>query len=449
MFIKPKNRKRFFTSLILSALFQLVFTAFVAFVNQEALTSYLLLSILPFLFAITLNYVIIDREGNIVGFIVGQLLCFGLAVQSTIEKPDLSTFIIYSMAIASGIAVIVLNDKLKEFMFGVHHKLCNRAVIIITALMVLLIIFVGFGPDNTRSWVSIFGFSFQVTDILRLSFCWILAKYCIELDKETNIFTVTNKGATKLFLLLALFAIVFLLSNELGTLLIIMVTAYACLFLFYNNRKMFKLITLAVALIGILGLLTVYVIVENDIEVNNKIISKLVSRFGTFIAFQAMDSDSVYQIERAQEAISLGGLLGTNSNHNNIVNNATDMVFVYIVNKLGSVPALIITASYIIFFVKVQQKSHKVEEPLYCLLNIILLTQSMLNIMSSINLLPLTGVPLCFLSSGGTNLILNLIISTFLIMSTCRKQKAKKSRGEYIADLKTEEYTKEVLQNVE
>lgn len=413
----------------LLALFQLLFTSFVALVNMEALTAaYISLTGLGiFFFGALLSYVEKSNGNSIITFIFAVMVLFGLAVQATLNKPGIMTIIIYLLMFFACFAICVIHNRITVFAFAKHEKACKCLALTVTLVIAFLIIIGGSGQDGTRSWFNVFGVSVQLTELLKIPFIYLLSTM-VEKDYMNESYVVNNKNLVKSTLLMMFFGFILILSNELGTLLVLLLVWLAFLFFFAENRKLFYAIVLAATVLVAIGLIVVYSIINSETEISNHIVAKLITRIGSFVSIKDVTQDQAYQILKSQEAIVIGGLFGSSTNFSRIVNAENDMVFPYIISKLGIFVGLIIFAVFVALFIKAQKSINafckNTENGILCTnINVLLLMQSVVNIFASVNLLPLTGIPLCLgISDGGTWMILSSSLFAYVITSTCKEK---------------------------
>lgn len=126
-----------------------------------------------------------------------------------------------------------------------------------------------------------------------------------------------------------------------------------------------------------------------------------------------------YQIIQAKIAIGSGSLagkgwlMGTQKNMNFLPEHHTDFIFSVIGEEFGFVGSLFILAIFAAFFARIIHSigQLKVKERKVATSGILayLMFQSFINIGMNIGLVPATGIPLPFISYGGSNLLINSI----------------------------------------
>ena len=125
-----------------------------------------------------------------------------------------------------------------------------------------------------------------------------------------------------------------------------------------------------------------------------------------------------YHINQAILAIGSGGLWGlgfgaSKQKYNFLPEAASDSIFAIICEELGFIRALLIILIYVLIAVRGYSIAKKVPDDFGRLLAIGITTlfifQALVNLSAMLGLLPLTGVPLPFVSYGGSSLVISLV----------------------------------------
>ena len=124
---------------------------------------------------------------------------------------------------------------------------------------------------------------------------------------------------------------------------------------------------------------------------------------------------ATYNIEQAKIAIGSGGLwgqgwgLGSQNQLHFLRVRHTDFIFSVMAEELGLIGTALITGLLLFVIWRVLDISQKTEEPFGGLLAVgaasLIFFQTMVSIGMNLNLLPVTGLPLPFISYGGSSLI--------------------------------------------
>ena len=143
-----------------------------------------------------------------------------------------------------------------------------------------------------------------------------------------------------------------------------------------------------------------------------------------------------YQVEMAKIAIHRGGLLpngpGKGTSRNYMPHPYSDMIYAFIVEEYGSIlGGLGLLSLYIILLfrvIRISSRSHKKFSTYLALgLGLLMVLQALSNMAVAVNLVPVTGQPLPFVSMGGTSLWFTCI-SLGIILSISREQGMAKSK---------------------
>jgi len=135
-----------------------------------------------------------------------------------------------------------------------------------------------------------------------------------------------------------------------------------------------------------------------------------------------IDSSGInYQANQALIAIGSGGILGkgfgkgTQVQYGFLPGGQTDFIFAAICEDFGILSGCILILLYIILFWRLINISFKIQNDNFSKLLIAgalisISVQSFINIGMNLNLLPITGIPLPFVSYGGSSLIVSLML---------------------------------------
>lgn len=276
------------------------------------------------------------------------------------------------------------------------------------ATFILLIIPLVFGHSNARSstrWISIFGQSFQPSELAKLTITFYLSGWFASHDKNN----IASSKTLPFFLFMVSVSILMLLQKDFGTLAVILgiggaiyVIAGASLSnLFMGGGLSAFLFWLAV-----------------------RIEPYRLKRFTTFLNPESDTLGSGYHIRNALIAIGSGGLWGLGFGQSKqkylyLPEAHTDSIFAIICEELGFVRSSVI----ILLFGFIGLRGYRVARnapELYATLVATGITtwivwQAFINIGAMLSVLPLTGIPLPLVSYGGTSLLILLAATGILI----------------------------------
>lgn len=243
-----------------------------------------------------------------------------------------------------------------------------------------------FGASN---WVKIGGISFQPSELVKLAFIWAGAASLDELLERRN---------SIIFMLFSGFCFCCLaLMGDFGTAIIFFVTFLIISFL--RSGDVTKLVLIVgVAFVG--GLMVL------------KFKSYVANRFATWGHVWEMPDNGGFQQTRTMSAAASGGLVGVGAGRGwlkHIPASETDLVFGFLTEEWGLIIAVLAILSLITLSIFAVRSILAGRSTYYtiasCSAMSMFLFQTMLNVFGSVDIFPLTGVTLPFVSSGGTSMV--------------------------------------------
>lgn len=297
-------------------------------------------------------------------------------------------------AINYGIGLIAMLFFIFFVRFAQRKKPVVIFLIAVSALLMVLPLLFGTERNGARAWVTIMGFGFQPSEIVKVLML-IIEAYLLSRRK------IIAAGTYAVFCLLIL-----MLQKDLGTALIyygvILVMVWAA------TRSFFYL-----------GLGFVGAVAGGFIGYN--MFSHVKRRVAIWINPWTDYEGSGYQIVQSLIAIVNGGLWGTGLGFGNayvIPANTTDFVYSIILNEFGLLFGVCILALYVLLFLRgisiALRSGSRFNSMLAMGSSVLIALQAFIIIGGNINMIPLTGVTLPFISYGGTSLLSSLSIMGIL-----------------------------------
>ncbi len=270
------------------------------------------------------------------------------------------------------------------------------------ALLVTVLTFVphiGLTLKGASRWISIGGISFQPEELLKLATILFLAAwYSANLKKVPTL----RGGLVPLLAIAGSAALLLLLQpNTAGALILVAV----CSVLFFCAGGSYKHI-------GVLALVGVVALGGAAWQFPH-----VHDRIKTFINHEADPLGSGWQIQQSLIAIGSGGIAGRGfgqsiEKFSYLPESTSDSVFAVAAEEFGFIGSTALVGLYLLFALLALRIASRAADPFGSLLAIGLATlivgQSFFNIASSLGLVPLIGVPLIFVSHGGSALAMAL-----------------------------------------
>lgn len=287
------------------------------------------------------------------------------------------------------------------FPYKYYQKLMKMIILIVIGLLVGVLFF-GDKVNGARSWYSFSFASLQPAEFAKLGLVMYLASIYSKKQSYINEF---NKGVLPPLILTAIVLSLIMMQPDIGSAAIIFLIACSVIF---SSGIRFKhlslLVLLGVALIAF--------------TIPNMVTEERIARFsGAYQPFADPEDDG-YHLIQSYLAIGVGGLSGEGLGQGvqklgYLLEPHTDFIMAVIAEELGFVGVVIVIGMLSIIVLRGFFISRKCKDSFGALLAIGI--SSMIGIQAFINLgaisgiLPITGVPLPFVSYGGSSLLIMMI----------------------------------------
>ena len=345
------------------------------------------------------------------------LLAIGLvALFSATQNSDYEEFKKQIMWIGISIPVIVV-------VILVDYEILAKISPVIYGLSLISLVAVLFTEpiNGATSWFNIGPFSFQPAEFAKIAVVLFMANVIVKLQQkgrdEINRFW-------KLGIILATVAVPTLLiikQPDYGTALAFLV---ALIFMLYVAGINKKYIITAVLLVVILVPLAYFFILPDHAK----------ARIDVYLNPNLDPRGDGYNIIQSKLAIGAGQIFGMGLFKGNqtqlgyLYPKTTDFIFAVISEEMGFVVAGAIIVLYVILITKSIQVAKTAKDDLgsYIATGIvgIFFFHMLENIGMTMGLLPITGIPLPFVSYGGSSMLTNLTLIAILLNISTRRKKA-------------------------
>ena len=258
--------------------------------------------------------------------------------------------------------------------------------------LVLLGVNLLFGEEmyGARNWIMIGPISFQPSELVKLCFIFVGASTMDRIVTRRNL---------ALFIVYSLVICGCLaLMNDFGTALIFLA---AFLVIAYLRSGNFATIALVSSTLGVGGITALRFLKPHVLR-----------RFSSWRHVWEVPLEGGYQQTRAMMCIASGGLLGLGGGNGwlkYVAASDTDLVFATVSEEWGLIIAVLMVLSVVCLGAFVVRSAPVGRSSFYtigaCAAVAILMTQTILNVMGTVDLLPLTGVTFPFVSNGGSSMI--------------------------------------------
>lgn len=293
----------------------------------------------------------------------------------------------------------------------------NAFYIFLVGIVITALVFIpglGFSHGGATRWLSFGPISFQPVEFLKIAFIIYFAAW-IAWVKPKNAVEHGKKIVIPFLILFGVVTIILVQQPDIKSLILLMSTGIVMMFV---AKIPFKYIA-GIFVMGLVGFAMVVILKSHVLE-----------RVLTFVDPSRDPRGASFQLNQAQIAIGAGGLWGRGlgqgiQKFTFLPEPQGDSIFAVIGEELGFIGSFITIILYVMFALRglrIASRSPDMFSRLLVTGLVILLTaQSFLNIASIAGLFPLTGVPLVFISHGGTSLMFALF-SVGIILNISKRQ---------------------------
>ena len=281
---------------------------------------------------------------------------------------------------------------------------------------------------GSRRWITLFGFSFQPSELVKLTLVLYLASYFARRDEQDR--TAANGafggGADAAsgdnaaprhsmnslippFVVTGVFAGIVLLQNDYSTAIFVLVTGLAMMYIARVRLLQFFLVTLFTLPLGFLLLFTR----EHRVQ-----------RLLAFFDLSSHSSGTGYQIVTAKAALVAGGLFGKGLGRSAaklgpLPMSYSDFIYTIVGEETGLLGAVFVLALFALlawrgYRIALKSRDHFSYYVAFGLTSALCL-QALLNMAVAVGLVPTTGVTLPFFSAGGSSLFTTLVMCGLLV----------------------------------
>lgn len=302
--------------------------------------------------------------------------------------------------IALGLAAMYFAHKIP---FRVYGLVGTLGVVIVIPLLVLTL-FMGSNINDASRWLRIPGlpFSIQTSDLAKLFLVLYLAK---RLAASQAVLTDFVKGFLPLAIPLVLITLLVLPANFSTAALLFLI---GLIMMFIGGVPWKYLFGLVGS--GVLGLVFLILLATAMPGVLPRL-STWKARIENFTSDEPKDA---YQIEQAKMSISMGGIFGQGPGNNagkyRLPQSYSDFIFAMIIGEYGMFGAIGLPLAFIILLYRCLVVGARSQSGFGTFaaygIGLSIAIQAFINMAVAVNLFPVTGQPLPWVSMGGTSTII-------------------------------------------
>jgi len=329
---------------------------------------------------------------------IGLLMVFSASPTMALKHGDTYFYLKKQLLyILLGVAALIYGAKLDL------EELKKRAGLIfaISVALLVLVFIPGVGRKvlGASRWIDLGILSFQPSELIKFTMVLILAKWLSVKKSQIGDFF---GGFVPPLLLFALVSALIMKQPDMGTVITIGITVF--LMLFFAGARIVHLMLLGG--VGVAGALVMSIITPYRMQ-------RLVAYIDPWKDPQGVG----FHIIQSLLAVGSGGLFGLGLGASRqkffyLPQQFTDFIFAILCEEMGFFGGVSVVAFFALFAVQGYRIALAADDEFKRLLAAGLISwitmQAIINIMVVIGLIPTTGIPLPFISYGGTATIINL-----------------------------------------
>ena len=264
--------------------------------------------------------------------------------------------------------------------------------------LLVLTLAIGDGVGGSARWVNVGPFTFQFSELAKILMITVLATYLGNREGHLDSLSAIL-GAC---LLMAPTVLLVMMQPDLGSSLVL--ASILAGMLFMSGASLRWLLAMAAGVLVAIPIAWTYVLRDYQ---QNRILS--------FLNPAADALGSRWQVTQSQIAIGAGGFLGTGltngtqSRGDFLPVQESDFVFAVLAQELGFIGAVVVFLLFTALIWRILSCAWRSRDPFGTLfgagLASMLLFQVFVNVGMVIGILPVTGIPLPFISHGGASLV--------------------------------------------
>lgn len=316
---------------------------------------------------------------------------------------------------------LVLGLALMFLAMLIDYHIIQKFAPIIYLVAFICLIYVLINPTDsllkgTRRWTELFGVMFQPSEFSKYALIIFLSVF---LSRKEHVLDNFVDGLLPALLLIGLIVVPVLIEPNLGTAFLLVLISISLLIVAGARKQ-----HMAIIAISTLGMITLFV--------RNIVYQK--KRLLMFINTLRGLEKPVWQVKQSLISLGNGGFLGTGLGNSKqklhfLPQPFTDFIYSILGEELGFIGAFLVAFLFLLFFWRAIRIAKNAPDRAGMFLafgiGITIFYYFLFNAGVAANLLPISGIPMPFISYGGSAFVMNLIaVGILLNISTQTKQQA-------------------------
>ncbi|MDO8523585.1 MAG: putative lipid II flippase FtsW [bacterium] len=275
--------------------------------------------------------------------------------------------------------------------------------LLLVGIFMMFLVFVpkiGVYHGGAQRWIALGSITFQPSEFLKFAFIVYLSAWFETKTKELKSFKF---GLLPFAIMTGFIASFLVMQPDIGTLGVLIVSIFALYFLSGGAMKQLGVLAgVGAVILALLILIEPY----------------RMERLTTFLSPETNIQGSGYQINQALIATGSGGLFGrgfgmSRQKFSYLPEPIGDSIFAIFAEEMGFLGSIALLTLFLLFFVRgikiTKTAPDSFGKYLGAGLLFLIVFQAIINISAIIGLMPLTGIPLSFVSYGGSAMMITLM----------------------------------------
>ncbi|MDH7499882.1 MAG: putative lipid II flippase FtsW [candidate division NC10 bacterium] len=331
---------------------------------------------------------------------LGVLMIYSSSAIRAQDRFGDSSFFLKRQLLWAGLGVLAMVWMMNWDYRGWQRLALPLFLLSLLLLILVLIPSVGVRVNGARRWLSLFGLSFQPAELAKISLILFLSHLLAKKGPAVQEFA---QGFLPLMVATGIMALPVLLQPHLGNVMVMW--AVAMMICFVGGARIFHLLWLWLGSLPLLLLLMMQ-------------FSHARSRVFALLDPSRVPEGARYQIKQSFYALGPGGFLGRGLGDGiqklfYLPEPHTDFIFAILGEEMGFIGTSVVVLLFGILLWRGTRVALRAPDPFsrYTAMGItcLIVSQAAINLGMVIGLLPTTGLPLPFISFGGSCLVLSLM----------------------------------------
>lgn len=305
------------------------------------------------------------------------------------------------------------------------YKEIERPIYLAMTLLLVLVLLFGTEVYGAKNWIFIGPFSIQPSEFAKIFFVLALGSHL------SNTFEHDNgwKPIAKTMGLAAVPLLLILMEPDMGTALVYISITFGMMYASPLNKKY-----ISILLFGALSLIVGWIALHLSIGLPIPLSEYQVQRFTVFLDPYGDGQNGLgagYNIIQAIIAVGSGGFFGKGFQNGTQVNllpvKESDFIFSVIGEEFGFVGSLFLLFLLFGFLAKALVIAHECLDQYGFVVVMGFISMFLFHIIENVgmnlSLMPITGIPLPFISAAGSNLLANFLASGIILNISMQRTK--------------------------